>query len=208
MGRSHAVDSTSGPLTFRVFVLYRRLKPTSSGGLNATHPPPTIIPSEKLPEASDILFRLFWSFCVSDICRSCCSFTLRFSPSLSSTHMTPTLGHLVGFSINQNRFEGPTGEVHRSPEIILSRKRCLTLPNWMTRVISAWPTGGKLTCLETRLDPSKSTELARCELDAMERDARFSFQDQHFRIAVQEHQRQAREAVNQAVRESSKITML
>ena len=39
----------------------------------------------------------------------------------------------------------------------------------------------------------------------MERDARFAlfYQDQQFKIAVREHQRQAREAVNQALRESS-----
>ena len=49
-----------------------------------------------------------------------------------------------------------------------------------------------------------SEELTRSELESMERDDEFaSFcPDQQFRIAVHEHQRQAREAVNQAVRES------
>ena len=47
-----------------------------------------------------------------------------------------------------------------------------------------------------------SEELARCEHEEMERDARFSVfhQDLHFKIAVREQQRQARVAVNQAVR--------
>ena len=50
-----------------------------------------------------------------------------------------------------------------------------------------------------------SEELARSELDAMERDARHALFCQHhqFQIAVREYQRQARDAVNQAVQESS-----
>ena len=47
--------------------------------------------------------------------------------------------------------------------------------------------------------------MARSERETMERDARFALfhNDQKFKIAVWEHQRQAREAANQAVRESS-----
>ena len=50
-----------------------------------------------------------------------------------------------------------------------------------------------------------SEELARSELEAMDRDAQFAFlyQDQQLKIAVRENQRQAREAVSQAVQESS-----
>ena len=49
-----------------------------------------------------------------------------------------------------------------------------------------------------------SEEVARSELETMERDARFALfcYDQKFKIAVWEHQRQAREAVNQAVQDS------
>ena len=45
-------------------------------------------------------------------------------------------------------------------------------------------------------------ELARGELEVMERDARcaFFYQDQLSKIAVRAYQRQARDAVNQAVR--------
>ena len=48
---------------------------------------------------------------------------------------------------------------------------------------------------ETSIRNIISEETACSELEAM--------QDQQFRIAVHEHQRQAREAMNQAVRESS-----
>ena len=43
------------------------------------------------------------------------------------------------------------------------------------------------------------------QLEAMERNARLApfYQDQLFEIAVREHQRQAREAVNQALSEPS-----
>ena len=49
-----------------------------------------------------------------------------------------------------------------------------------------------------------SEEVARSELETMERDARFALFccNQKFKIAVWEHQRQAREAVSQAVQES------
>ena len=50
-----------------------------------------------------------------------------------------------------------------------------------------------------------SEDMARSELEVMERDARCAlfFQDQQFKIAVRQYQRQLRDAVNQAVRESS-----
>ena len=50
-----------------------------------------------------------------------------------------------------------------------------------------------------------SEKMARSEFEAMERDARYAlfYQDQQFKIAVRRFQRQARDAVNQAVRESS-----
>ena len=46
--------------------------------------------------------------------------------------------------------------------------------------------------------------MARSELEIMERDARVAlvYHDQKFKIGVWEHQRQAREAVSQAVQES------
>ena len=49
-----------------------------------------------------------------------------------------------------------------------------------------------------------SEDVARSELETMERDARCALfcYDQKFKIAVWEHQRQAREAVSQAVQES------
>ena len=55
--------------------------------------------------------------------------------------------------------------------------------------------------------------MARSELAARERDARLAllYQDQSFKIAVRENQRQARESVNHAVRESSEtneVTMM
>ena len=50
-----------------------------------------------------------------------------------------------------------------------------------------------------------SEDVARSELKAMERDARsvLFYQDQQFNIAVREYQRQARDVVNQVVKESS-----
>ena len=50
-----------------------------------------------------------------------------------------------------------------------------------------------------------SVEMARSELEPLERDARYalSYQDQPLKIAVREYERQARDAVSQAVRESS-----
>ena len=58
-----------------------------------------------------------------------------------------------------------------------------------------------------------SEKVARSDLGSMERDARFAlfFQDQQFTIAVHEHHRQARDAVNQAVSEFSenyKVVMM
>ena len=50
-----------------------------------------------------------------------------------------------------------------------------------------------------------SEELARSEIEAMERDARDAlfYQNNQFHIVVREYQRQARDAVSQAVQESS-----
>ena len=50
-----------------------------------------------------------------------------------------------------------------------------------------------------------SEEWVRSELEAMERDARYALfcQNHPFQIAVREYQRQARDAVSQAVQESS-----
>ena len=67
--------------------------------------------------------------------------------------------------------------------------------------------------LELSIRNRISEELTRSELGAMERDARLAlfYQDQQNRIAVHEHHRQARGAVNQAVRESSenyKVVMM
>ena len=58
-----------------------------------------------------------------------------------------------------------------------------------------------------------SEDVARSELEAMERDARYALfcQDQWFKIALWDYQRQARDAVNHAVRESSgnyEVTMI
>ena len=50
-----------------------------------------------------------------------------------------------------------------------------------------------------------SEVVARSELDAMERDARCAlfYPDQPFKIAVRDYKRQARDAVNQAVKDFS-----
>ena len=49
--------------------------------------------------------------------------------------------------------------------------------------------------------------MARSELEAMESYVRYAlfYQDQHFKITVREYRRQARDAVSQALRESSEI---
>ena len=58
---------------------------------------------------------------------------------------------------------------------------------------------------ELSIRNSISADVARSELEAMERDARYAlfYQDQQFKIAVWEYLRQARDAVSQAVKESS-----
>ena len=55
---------------------------------------------------------------------------------------------------------------------------------------------------ELRIRNRISEDTARSELEAMERDGRYAlfYQDQQFKIAVREYQRQARDAVNLAVR--------
>ena len=64
----------------------------------------------------------------------------------------------------------------------------------------------RMECQELSVRNRIAEDLARSELDNMERDARFFrffFHNKQLKVAVREYRRQARDAVNQAVRESS-----